>query len=200
MNVTLRVIPIPETIARMVDMTADDLALLGSPVTERGEISIVLLPDGLGVERGHVKFEHRAAIVLNRGNSTKTLFIDGSDAPSAHESSANSGDVLFDAELPNYLRELGARLLSEVRTRWTGSLEKKPSGRFVEHPDNYWTVKIQPRDRSLALTVRGGPEQFEEFTSLDIKADRTGYSRFKVHTVAELPQVIELLSRVQRHP
>jgi len=33
--------------------------------------------------------------------------------------------------------------------------------RFQETPDNFWFVTVQPRDRSLSITVRGLPDRFK---------------------------------------
>lgn len=76
-----------------------------------------------------------------------------------------------------------------------------PSGtkaKFVEAPDNFWTVKIQPRDASLLLTVRGKPERYHQFASLDVKPDQNGYSRFKLSSTRQLPLVLQLLAQVPR--
>src|SRR5450759_3378223 len=69
-------------------------------------------------------------------------------------------------------------------------------GRFIESPGNLWTVKIQPRDGSLRLTIRGVPERLRPAARLGLKDDRPGYSTFKVRTGRDIPLAIAVLGRV----
>ncbi|GAA2164778.1 hypothetical protein GCM10009845_21020 [Pedococcus bigeumensis] len=68
----------------------------------------------------------------------------------------------------------------------------------METPDNFWTVKIQPRDASLRITLRGEASKFPPLPALDLKDDRNGYSTFKVRTMADVPTAISLLERSLR--
>lgn len=107
------------------------------------------------------------------------------------------GDQAFLDDLPTDLQQLGTRLLAEVRTRWSGSLRTSQTGRYIETPDNFWTVKIQPRDVSLAITVRGEPGVFGS-SPLEIKPDRSAYSRFKISRLDEIPAAIEVIRRASK--
>jgi hypothetical protein len=107
-------------------------------------------------------------------------------------------DAEFLGALPPQLRDLGEQLLSEVRRRWPGNLHASPSKRFVEGPDNYWTVKIQPVDGSLRITVRGEPERLSADPRLGLKADQNSYSTFKIRSVDEIPLVLEVLRNARR--
>lgn len=107
-------------------------------------------------------------------------------------------DSDFVAALPPSLLGLGEELLRRVRRTWPGHLSLE-GVRYVNRPDNFWTVKIQPRDGSLAITVRGNPEKFAE-TGLGILPDRPGSSRFKVRTVAEVDAAMDVLRRVSKRP
>jgi hypothetical protein len=93
----------------------------------------------------------------------------------------STGDKLFLSELPPELREIGEALLSSVRSEFRGELRYEPrSAKFDETPEIFWTVKIQPQDKSLRLTVRGVPDTFPIIESIDLKVDKFGYSAFVI--------------------
>jgi hypothetical protein len=155
-----------------------------------------------------LSFEPSSGHLLNLGTTDKTIVVLSAQQPSlsvaagttpAPVTSTVGGDDFFLASLPSSLVPLGEQLLAEVRRRWPGELQHHPtSKRFVESPDNFWTVKIQPRDRSLRITVRGEPSRLGAHGSLDIKRDQNGYSTFKVSRIDEVASVISLLSCVRR--
>ena len=92
-----------------------------------------------------------------------------------------TGDKLFLSELPPELREMGEALLSSVRGEFKGELRYEPrSAKFDETPEIFWTVKIQPQDKSLRLTVRGVPDTFPSLDGIDLKVDKFGYSTFVI--------------------
>lgn len=93
----------------------------------------------------------------------------------------STGDKLFLSELPPELREMGEALLSSVRSEFKGELRYEPrSAKFDETPEIFWTVKIQPQDKSLRLTVRGVPDNFPSIEGIDLKVDKFGYSVFVI--------------------
>ena len=93
----------------------------------------------------------------------------------------STGDKLFLSELPPDLREIGESLLSSVRCEFKGELRYEPrSAKFDETPEIFWTVKIQPQDKSLRLTVRGVPDRFPSIDGIDLKLDKFGYSAFVI--------------------
>jgi len=108
----------------------------------------------------------------------------------------NAGDKKFLNNLPDYLYPLGSKFLNGIRNQYRGHLEYKPvSSKYVERPDNFWTVKIQPRDCSLRVTVRGRPESFPPrlIKKLEIKNDMGSYSNFKVMSEDHLKEAIEVI-------
>jgi len=113
----------------------------------------------------------------------------------------NAGDKIFLNNLPDYLYPLGSKFLKEIRNHYRGHLQyMQPSSKYVESPDNFWTVKIQPRDRSLRVTVRGRPESFPMRLrkNLDIKNDMGSYSNFKVMGQDQVKEVIEVIKIAAR--
>jgi hypothetical protein len=89
-------------------------------------------------------------------------------------------------ELPTGLREVGAELLRRVRETYGGYFQRTSAGRYVNRNDNFWTIKVQPRDVSYSITVRGYPHEYQAVTGVSVKEDRRGYSRFKIGNPAQL--------------
>ncbi|WP_344135278.1 hypothetical protein [Pedococcus bigeumensis] len=190
-------------------LDSSELELLGKPTSTRGPVSVVLLHANPSMLGGELIVETTAATLLNRGSSEVSIFVASpeplvtalsSEAPPAPSTpGARGGDQEFLRQLPPVLREVGSQFLQEARRRWPGELRfSTPSGRFVETPDNFWTVKIQPRDASLRITLRGEASKFPPLPALDLKDDRNGYSTFKVRTMADVPTAISLLERSLR--
>lgn len=207
MKITLAATPLSPGVWRAA-VPIDDLAFLGKASQAVGDTSVVLLSRGPNDDPGGLSFEPSSAIVLNRGATENTVIVVSTE-PAALDASARratapgpgvtSGDTTFLTSLTPALEPLGQQLLAEVRRRWPGELRlHAASKRFVESPDNYWTVKIQPRDGSLRITVRGEPSRLGAHGSLDVKRDQNGYSTFKISREADVPDVISLLSRVRR--
>lgn len=133
------------------------------------------------------------SVRLEAGN-----FLHRTDPLSATPEGFAEGDEEYLRQLPDALREVGSELLREVRKRWPGQLQGPLSGRFVESPDNFWAVRIQPRDKSLRMTVRGEAQQFAGTEALGLKDDRRGYSTFKLTRLEELDLALSVLARARR--
>ena len=187
-----------------------ELELFGKPMTTRGPVSVVLLHVDPPTVAGELVVETKEATLLNRGTGSTGVFVTSQDpaasqprpvddGPGAGTSEELGGDREFLRMLPPVLREVGTAFLRDVRRRWPGELRfSAPSGRFVETPDNFWTVKIQPRDASLRVTVRGEASKFPPLPALELKDDRNGYSTFKVRTVRDLGPAMSVLERSRR--
>ncbi|MEU2614132.1 hypothetical protein ABZ570_21485 [Micromonospora sp. NPDC007271] len=162
-----------------------------------GETSVLLLTEPPVEIGGQLAFAPAAVVVLNRGSSSRVVLVSSSSSRGQKEETAGmqAGDQKFLAELPPDLRHLGEPLLAGVRERWPGNLNATASGRFVETPDNFWTVKIQPRDKSLRLTVRGEPARLGAFAELGLKRDRPGYSTFKISRPEQVSLALQVLRR-----
>src|SRR5262249_17041729 len=93
------------------------------------------------------------------------------------------GDTAFLAECERHLNPelvaLAKKLLSEVRSRYPGELHEGQARKWVNDRGNFFALTIQNRDQSFAVHVKGEPSRFNSST-LDIKADRNSYSRFKL--------------------
>ncbi len=106
------------------------------------------------------------------------------------------GDRTFLGELTEETKELGEQFLSEARKLIPGELNRTPSGKFVETPDNFWTVKIQPRDKSLRFTVRGKLKDFQMSRSFQLSNDRgIYYSTFKINRIEQVEEALGVILR-----
>lgn len=184
------------------NLSPAEVRLLGMSASAAGEKTVVLL-DGLPkFERAESRlvFDPAAARLLIAGSSSEAIFISsGKGVTTNRDTRSPSGDGAFLSSLPSDLRELGQAVLSVVRSKFSGELRFYPkSGRYVDTPDNFWTVKPQPRDISFRITVRGVPESFSGVPSLELKADQSGYSSFKISTERQLQAFARVLDQVQR--
>ena len=107
-----------------------------------------------------------------------------------------SGDKEFKNRLEKStpeLRKIGIDLLAEIRKHYHGNLVHKPP-RFVESPENFWTVTVQDkRTKSLRITIYGKPEDFIQPKDIKIKKDRGSYSNFVIENYEQLPSAKKII-------
>ena len=185
-----------------------EVRLLGPNAQTAGDTTVLLLSEGMRFDatRGQLAFDPTKAKLLNAGTSDYAIFIGGAavaatlpTAKAVTPPEARGGDARFLASLPSQLQELGNLLLSAVRARYQGELKYfEDSGRYIETPDNFWTIKPQARDVSFRITVRGTPDSFSDAAVLAPKPDRTGYSTFKVERTGQIEALVRLLDQVRR--
>lgn len=104
------------------------------------------------------------------------------------------GDENFISNLTTDLKNLGQKLLAGVRKQHSGGLIFHPQSRkYVETP-NFWTVIIQPRDKSLRISVYGNPHSFKHNdTYIDLKEDMKSYSAFKISNLEQVEEAISII-------
>ena len=191
-----------------VRLSPSEVRLLDAKPETTGPLSVLLLTGTPTFDRDSrcLSFNPVAAKLLAAG-STETAIVIGASATEQHRQStakgsspaAGSGDSNFLLSLTPELKELGTQILREVRSQFSGDLRFFPkSGKFVETPDNFWTVRPQSRDGSFRITVRGRPESFEKSKSLNLKPDMTGYSSLKVSRRGQIEELIRLLKQVRK--
>jgi hypothetical protein len=147
-------------------------------------------------------------VVLNVGTSDNAIVIDlGGNG--IHESAQDPygelsvipgglvGDAAFLQEcselLPRDLVPIIEKLLSEVRRDFPGELREGLARKWVNHPLNFMALRIQNRDQSFAVYVKGQPEDFLAPT-LRIKPDwGKTYSRFKLTKEDQLSDAIKVI-------
>ena len=181
-----------------------EIKWLGGALSSQGAVSVVLVhrQPRYDFARKTLEFELDGVTVLNAGNSRETLFIAAKAQDNSRERQRDGecvGDQRFLAALPENLRALGDEFLRRVRAEFRGDLRFFPrSGKYVESPDNFWTIRPQPRDGSFRITVRGRPEEFSETGSLRVQPDMGSYSSFKLRTREEIEDVIKVLRQARR--
>ena len=112
----------------------------------------------------------------------------------------STGDKLFLSELPLDIRDLGEMLLAEVRKHFPGELNYEPrAAKFDETPEIFWTVKIQPQDKSLQITVRGTPNSFKNTSEISLKLGKFGYSSFVLNRKDQIPEALTALKQAKKN-
>jgi len=189
-------------------LSPTEIRFLDSKAETAGPFSVLLLTENPVFDREgrSLSFNPSNVKLLNAGTSDTAILVGA--APSGGRAGAGSnmpkeavgsGDAKFVQSLPANLKELGIALLREVRAHFPGDLVFYPaSGKFVQAPDNFWTIRPQPRDVSFRITVRGKPESFTGTRSLELRPDMTGYSSFKVERPTQIDELIRVLKQVRR--
>jgi hypothetical protein len=79
-------------------------------------------------------------------------------APTATDAAATNDDAAFVAEcaqLGSEMERVARALIARIRATHEGALKRQTNPRlFVETPDNFWSVEIQPRTGAIKLVVR----------------------------------------------
>jgi hypothetical protein len=184
------------------------LTMIGEPKSARGRSSILLVSSPIfDRERGQLILDADWIVVLNLGNSSRTIVIDtiitaetlSEGAETLSEIvSEGPGDrefrLLAEQELHGLAQEAAIDLIREVRRRWPGDLKRGERNNFSNTPDNFWYVIIQPRVQAVSVTIRGRPESFES-SVFKLVTDRPGFTRFVVRAPEEVGEAVRLIER-----
>lgn len=190
-----------------VKLSPAEARILGTSASTYGPVSVVLLSESPSYNNTNksLSFNPGAVHLLNLGTSDQTIIVHSDGAPRAglgnkiKSNNLSFGDTRFISELPAELRELGDSLLHEIRKHFPGELRFYPRSRkYVETPDNFWTVRTQTRDRSFRITIRGKPDVFRKPKSIILKPDMTGYSSLKLSSSSQISELLEILKQVAR--
>lgn len=184
------------------------LLKLGNPIRQWGRLSIVMVSQP-SFENQSLQFDLDSAVLLNLGNSTEAIFVDSRESDTAaakqavtqNENTKSAGDLRFIKELGSLtesLKKLGEQLLVEIRKEFSGELVyHEKSGKYVESPDNFWVVRIQPRAQSLRIIVYGSPRKHGAKSTIDLKDDMTGYSNFVIARQSQLRDAIDVIRKAK---
>jgi len=174
--------------SRLLNIGSTDQVILLSGETVRAVKTAAAAPAAARKGKSR-EFRPKAPLAAAPAKAENTSEIELSNALS-------TGDKLFLSELPAEMRSLGEQLLSEVRKEFPGELCYEPrAAKFDETPEIFWTVKIQPQDKSLRITVRGTPESFKQTAGIRVELDKFGYSFF---TLSQPEQVQGALSLIRQ--
>jgi hypothetical protein len=192
-------------------MNPSELSIFSTPSNNLGGMSVLVIanPEEVIGTNQKLIFEPQNARILNLGSSREVIILKNTEVGNKTReeiqdsfSIAGGDDRKFISDLSTAdlsLRSLGNEFLREVRRNFAGELKFHPkSGKYVETPDNFWVVKIQPRDKSLRIVVRGLPDQYNDFNkTFNIKKDMTSYSSFKLTHLDGIPVAIKILRRAK---
>jgi hypothetical protein len=190
-------------------LSPQEIRFLGTKPLNYGNVSILLLAEtpSFDREKSTLHFSPTNVHVLNLGSSPETIIVEAKPREivrpekelRAPNGPLNKGDAHFMKELVPSLKQLGAAILHAVRANFPGELKLyKPSKKYVETPDNFWTIRPQGRDQSFRITVRGTPESFDSPKSLVLKRDMHGYSSFKVSNSSQIEELMSILHQVRK--
>ena len=172
-----------------------------------GETSVILLSDRSMPAEGteQLVFEPSSVRVLTIGRTNRAVFIydladsvsrSSEERPSYRIDVDNSGDderLEGDfKKLPDELAEMARDLVATVRLKHAGRFQRTPKGKYVYRP-NFWTIRVQPRDRSLAITVYGRGASLGSHPSLDVLPDQNSYSRFKISSRSQFDDAVSVI-------
>ena len=189
-------------------ISPEDMGVLGQPTIRGGAISVVYLPNMVPhpSEGEQLSFEPSHARVLCAGTTPKSVLVfgrelrlEGDDREILRHKfgpGVQHDDDAFLQEaqlLPRTLAQAGKDLLDHMRSEFQGYFQRTTSGRYVNRPNNFWTVKVQPQDVSLRFTVRGNPQRFTSVSGIRVQPDRNGYSTFKVSSATNMPAALQIL-------
>lgn len=198
-----------------------DLRQLGSPLRTGGQRSVVILtadPEYIGARSELRVVNGSAFVAMGASESETTLFI---AAPVFQERSSEPNvsteqerpveglerpvsDSAFLESLSSFrsdLADLARDVLEGVRRMSPeGHLELSPvARRWIEKPDNFWTIKVQPQARSLSLTIRGPVESHSEVPGIELKRDMGSYSRFTITSREQVSGTLQLLREAKEY-
>ena len=192
-------------------LTPAEIARLGTPAASVGERSVI------GVTRPHfeqdrrvLSFDPGAARILNKGAQSTAIIVDLGEAaradtpglPDDDDGAFRRGDDAFIDEcrghLPRMLAEGVVQIIADLRRKYPGHFREGPGRKWTNQPDRFVALTIQPRDRSLAIHVKGRPDDFSA-PSLDIRPATDGYCRFKVDDVAQLADAGRVVQTAARN-
>jgi len=182
------------------------LIRLANPIRQGGRINIIMVSRPLFDSLTHsLQFDLDSAILLNLGNTAEAVFVDSRENESSRQLSDKpfyvrkqlAGDLHFLEELkrlPQSQRIVGEKILAAVRKEYPGDLIfHEKSKKFVESPDNFWVVLIQPRVKSLRIIVYGKPEEYRDYNNIKLKDDMKGYSSFLIDNINQINDAVNII-------
>lgn len=183
--------------------------MLGPNATSSGALN-VLLVSGLPTydPTGKVlSFPADSARVLNVGSCPDAVILHDTqpskvtlDTGQGRPRTPAASDAEFLGSVPLPMRSLAESLVSAVRSHLAGKLVlREPSGRYVETPDNFWTIKVQPRVQTFRITLRGRPQSFSSPSSFHLKDDRPGYSTFVLSHAKQVEDAVRAIREAATH-
>ena len=188
------------------------LNLSKKPIHQQGSLSVLMVENPIFDPLNKtLQFSIDSVVLLNLGNSSETIVIDSREKESKAETnkldtpisrSVSPGDDGFLKELnklPTIQQEIGKQILSGVREEYSGELKFfTKSGKFVETPDNFWVIRIQPRAKNLRIIIYGIPVEHETYQTIQLKRDMASYSSFIVSSKDQVSDAIHAIKNAKK--
>ena len=119
-------------------------------------------------------------------------------APTATEPAATNDDAAFVAEcaqLGSEMERVAGALIARIRASYAGRLKRQTNPRlFVETPDNFWSVEIQPRAGAIKLVVRTDEYALLR-AGLPVHSERPpSYFAMKIYGDGEIETALQFLT------
>ncbi len=123
-------------------------------------------------------------------------------APTAAEPAATSDDAAFVAEcaqLGSEMERVAGALIARIRATHKGALKRQTNPRlFVETPDNFWRVEIQPRAVAIKLVVRTDEDALLR-AGLPYQSERPpSYFAMKIYNDGDIETALQFLAVATR--
>ena len=179
---------------------------------ERGPSIIFLDEEPRGANGSGVEFALHRARLVNLGTLSEVIVIwtrdlervtgEGIAAPVGGPAPTGlaQGDMDFLNSLPRHLRDLGEKFLRAMRREFPGQLEyREGSGRWIETPDPWWTIKGQPYKQNFYISVRRPPEDYDAPTSIVMRRERASWSRLYFGAEEHLADVMAVIRQASRY-
>jgi hypothetical protein len=198
----------------LAPVPSHQISFVGVPKVTMGLRSILLVenPEFNDV-KATVCVDMGSVTILNQGTSSEALIIDArtnqinrniavfSKEKEIFDLDYGPGDQEFLADarlhLVGDIKSAAEKLLHSVRSHFPGDLKEGLRHKFVNTPDNFWTVTIQTRNQELFITVRGKPSKFLP-SQLNPKDDRPGYTSFKVRRLSDVQEAFNIIQASTR--
>ncbi len=196
-----------------VEVEPERLAILGRPAVTGPGPSVVFLEDGVTqTAEGVLEFRLDGANLLNLGTMREAIIVDVNAPERAGSSPGDAtpeasfqylpagGDKDFLESLPRTMLDLGEQFLRAMRSEFPGRLEhREVSGRWIEIPDAWWTIKPQPYKQNFYISVRRPPEDYDVPSSIVMKRERASWSRLYLGSIEQLDDVMMVMRQAARY-
>jgi hypothetical protein len=125
-------------------------------------------------------------------------------APCPPPAPSTGDDGAFVAELAQLgtdMERVGHALIARIRAVYSGALARQANPRlFVETPDNFWSVEIQPRRGAIKLVVRTSETKLLR-AGLAYEIERPpSYWAMKIYSDSDLEAALQFLAVATRAP
>jgi hypothetical protein len=200
---------------------AEAARLPGAPLKNTGPHVVPLDAAAWNGAELRAPFEGVRVAVLGAGDAA--IYLSAAAAGTTHANGApNAGVPGEDAALPTQLQHgpgdddafvaaldeigsdmarTGKALIARIRDRHAGALRRTPTPRlFVETPDNFWSVEVQPRRCAIKLVVRTSEERLLR-AGLAYESERPpSYWAMKIYNDSNIEAALRFLDTATRGP